>query len=83
MYVESILYGVYSGCVGLYVVVYIMMYTCCQYVNFVWITWCMLSMLSVCLVYVVCVCSVYVYTWLCVVYVEYALCMFSIHTSMS
>ena len=40
-----------------------MVYTCCQYVNFVWITWCMLSMLSVCLVYVVCVCSVYVYTW--------------------
>ena len=52
----------YSGCVGLYVVVY-MVYTSCQYVNFVWITWCMLSMLSVCLVYVVCVCSVYVHTW--------------------
>ena len=56
------IHGVYSGCVGLYVVVY-MVYTCCQHVNFVWITWCMLSMLSVCLVYVVCVSSVYVYTW--------------------
>ena len=52
--------------------------------NFVWITWCMLSVLSVCLVYVVCVCSIHVLIrgacWLCVVYVEYALCMFSIHS---
>ena len=64
-----------------------MVYTCCQYVNFVWISWCMLSMLSVCLVYVVCVCVQYTcicgVCWLCVVYVEYALCMFSIDTSMS
>ena len=71
----SIIHGVYSGCVGLYVVVYIMVYTCCQYVNFVWITWCMLGMLSVCLVYVGCahVCSVYV------LYVGCAWCMLNMH----
>ena len=54
-----------------------MVYTCCQYVNFVWITWFMLSMLSVCLVYVVCVCvlSIRVY----VVYVRCAWCMLNMH----
>ena len=82
LHVLPIVYVKYTWCVvcrpictilcGVY-----MVYTCCQYVNFVWITWFMLSMLSVCLVYVVCV----KYTcirgvcWTCVVYVEYALCM--------
>ena len=55
--------------------------------NFVWITWCMLSMLLKCMFGIrsVCVCVQYTcirgVCWLCVVYVEYALCMFSIHTT--
>ena len=60
-----------------------MVYTCCQYLNFVWITWCMLSMVSVCLVYVVCVCVCVCVQYTCirgvcllyVVYVHHMWCM--------
>ena len=80
LHVLPIVYVKYTWCVvcrpictilcGVY-----MVYTCCQYVNFVWITWFMLSMLSVCLVYVVCVLSIRVY----VVYVRCAWCMLNMH----